>query len=65
MVFFVQTEGCYASVIWWLDWVHGVNIAPNQLVAIRVEFGETELREQVKMAGGYWDPIKKAWQMNF
>jgi hypothetical protein len=47
------------------DWVPGVNIAPDRQVSIRVEFGETELREQVKMAGGYWDPGKKAWQLSF
>ncbi len=29
------------------DWVPGVNIAPDRLVSIRVEFGESELREQV------------------
>jgi hypothetical protein len=47
------------------DWVPGVNIAPERKVSITVGYNETELREQVKMAGGYWDPEKKAWQLPF
>ena len=47
------------------DWVPGVNITPDRKVSIRVGFDETKLREHVKMAGGYWDPEKKAWQLSY
>ena len=47
------------------DWVPGVNISPERKVSIRVGYDEAELREQVKIAGGYWAPDKKAWQLSY
>lgn len=38
------------------DWVPGVTFPPDRQVLIRVGYGETDLREQVKLAGGYWNP---------
>jgi len=32
-------------------------------MSIQVGFGETELRENVKDADGYWDPAKKSWRL--
>ena len=31
----------------------------------QIDFGETELREQVKSAGDYWNPGKKAWMLSY
>ncbi len=31
----------------------------------RIGYGESELREQVKQAGGYWNPEKKAWHLSY
>jgi len=28
---------------------------------LHVSYGETELREAVKAAGGFWNPDRKAW----
>jgi len=30
---------------------------------VRIGDGEAELREQVKAAGGFWSPEKKAWRV--
>lgn len=43
------------------DWKKGYNIRPDQLVPIKVGFGETDLREKVKAAGAFWDKDQKAW----
>lgn len=32
-------------------------------VAVRIAFGETELRKQVKAAGGIWDGQRKLWRV--
>lgn len=45
------------------DWVPHLVIPPDKRVFIRVGFGETELRERIKAAGGYWNADKKAWHL--
>ena len=47
------------------DWVPGVIFPRNRQVFLRVGYGEAELREKVKQAGGYWDGEKKAWRLSF
>ena len=47
------------------DWVPGVLFSSDRRVAIQIGFGETELREQVKSAGGFWNPNKKAWILSY
>ncbi len=47
------------------DWVPGVTIPADRRVAIKIGFGETELREQVKNAGVFWNPNKKAWILSY
>ncbi len=47
------------------DWVPGVIIPADRRVEIRIGFGETELREKVKEAGGFWNPDKKAWIISY
>lgn len=47
------------------DWVPEVIIPRDRLVFIRIGYGETELREQVKQAGGYWHVQKKAWRLAY
>jgi dimeric dUTPase (all-alpha-NTP-PPase superfamily) len=46
------------------DWMPGYNIRPDQVVAIKIEFGEMALREQVKTAGAHWDKKQKAWLLS-
>jgi hypothetical protein len=43
------------------DWVPGVIFPTTERVLLRVGYGETELREAVNAAGGFWDPEKKGW----
>ena len=47
------------------DWIPGVKIPPDRKVSLKIGFGETELREQVKSAGGYWNPDKKVWMLSY
>jgi hypothetical protein len=47
------------------DWIPGVMIPTDRRVLVRIGFGETELREQVKKAGGFWNPDKKAWMVSY
>ncbi len=47
------------------DWVPGVIIPADRRVEIRIGFGETELREKVKEAGGFCNPDKKAWIISY
>ncbi|MEJ2156388.1 MAG: hypothetical protein P8X96_13705 [Desulfobacteraceae bacterium] len=47
------------------DWSPGVTIPMDSRVAIRIDYGETELRELVKGAGGYWNPEKKVWMLSY
>lgn len=47
------------------DWSPGVAIPMDSRVAIQIGYGETELRESVKMAGGYWNPEKKVWMLSY
>ena len=38
---------------------------PKTKVAIRVDWGETELGVKVKKAGGVWDGHKKVWELEY
>ena len=46
------------------DWMPGYNIKPDQVIPIKIEFGEIDLREKVKNAGAYWDKKQKAWLLS-
>ena len=47
------------------DWNPGVTFPMDKIVPVKIEFGETELREQMKQAGAYWNPEKKAWMLSY
>jgi len=47
------------------DWIPGVIIPADKRVHIRIGYGERELRERIKEAGGFWDADKKAWYLNY
>jgi hypothetical protein len=42
-----------------------VTIPADRRVALRIGFVETELHEQIKSTGGYWNPDKKAWILSY
>lgn len=44
-------------------WVPGVTIPAERQVAVRIGYNEHDLREKVKLAGGWWDAEKKAWRV--
>ena len=39
--------------------------APEQIVTIRVSALETTVRQQVKQAGGQWDPRRGVWVLRY
>jgi len=47
------------------DWIPGVVIPADRRVEVQIGFGETELREKVKKAGGFWNPDKKALVLSY
>jgi len=47
------------------DWIPGVIIPVDRRVHIRIGYGERELRERVKQAGGFWENERKAWFLRF
>jgi len=47
------------------DWIPDLIIPADRRVEIQIGFGETELREKVKNAGGFWNPDKKAWVLSY
>ena len=40
-------------------------IPPNEIVFVRVEWGEKEIAFKVKGAGGRWNKLKKAWELEY
>ncbi len=40
-------------------------IRPQQLLGVRVEYWETDIRDKVKAAGGIWRPRHKLWEMRY
>ncbi|MEJ1356088.1 MAG: hypothetical protein RPU64_16980 [Candidatus Sedimenticola sp. (ex Thyasira tokunagai)] len=47
------------------EWISGVSIPMDRHVHVRVDYGETELRQKVKSAGSFWDAKKKAWVLSY
>ena len=47
------------------DWIPQDHVRSHRLVELRIDYDETGLREQVKAAGGRWDPEKKLWQLPY
>jgi len=39
--------------------------APDQIVGLRVAFAGMEVRDQVKQAGGSWNPERRVWQLPY
>ena len=46
------------------DWIPGVTFPMDKTVQVKVGFGETELREQMKQAGAYWNAGERAWMLS-
>ena len=47
------------------EWIPQDHTSSERLVELRIGYGETGLREQVKAAGGRWDPEKKLWELSY
>jgi hypothetical protein len=47
------------------DWIPGVIIPVDRKVPLKIGFGEADLRDKVKSAGGYWNPDQKAWMLSY
>ena len=40
-------------------------ISPERIVAVQVAYSETDLRQQVKAAGGRWNGVQKVWELRY
>jgi hypothetical protein len=40
-------------------------IAPDRIVGLRVDFAEVAVRDQVKQAGGTWNPERRLWRLRY
>ena len=38
---------------------------PNDMVGVRIEFSEIELRGRIKSAGGIWRPRQRLWEVDW
>ena len=38
---------------------------PHDMVAVRIAYAETELRERIKAAGAIWRPRQKLWEVDW
>ena len=38
---------------------------PEDMVVVRIAYGESELRERVKRVGGIWRPRHKLWELDW
>ncbi len=38
---------------------------PNDMVAVRIGYSETDLRERVKTFGGIWRPRQRLWEVDW
>ena len=47
------------------DWIPGITFPVDKRVPVKIGFEETELREQMKQAGAFWNPEKKAWMLSY
>ena len=47
------------------DWIPGVRIPAEEVVSVKIDYGEMELRERIKQAGAFWDADKKVWRVRF
>lgn len=47
------------------DWSPGVRIPAEEVVSIRIDYGEMELRDRIKRAGAFWDADKRVWRVKF
>ena len=43
------------------DRIPGVTMQADRRAAVKIGYHETELREQIKQAGGFWNIRKKVW----
>jgi hypothetical protein len=49
-----------------VDWEPKAGTPADQtLVEIRIDWSETELRAEVKAAGGRWNPERKVWRLAY
>jgi hypothetical protein len=49
----------------WNPRARNVRRRPDDMVAVRIEYAESELRERVKRVGGIWRPRHKLWELEW
>ena len=49
----------------WHPRARNVRRRPDDMVAVRIAYSESELRERIKRVGGIWRPRHKLWEVNW
>jgi hypothetical protein len=49
----------------WLPRPREVRRNPADMVAVRIAYAETDLRQRIKAAGGIWHPRQRLWEIDW
>ena len=49
----------------WLPRARNARRRPDDMVAVRIAYTESELRERIKRVGGIWRPRHKLWEVDW
>jgi len=49
----------------WYPRARNARRRPEDMVAVRIAYNETELRERIKRVGGIWRPHHKLWEVDW
>lgn len=49
----------------WVPRQRNARREPHDMVAVRIGFSETALRERIKTAGGIWRPKQRLWEADW
>ena len=47
------------------EWTPAASLPKDQIVPVRIAYGELEMRERAKRAGGRWNPDRKVWELQY
>ncbi len=40
-------------------------VKPEEIVGLKIAYGEVDLGRQVKAAGGKWNPVRRLWEIRY
>ena len=61
----IKTVELIVETVPWMPRPRMPSRKPDEKVGVRIAFGETDLRKQVKAAGGVWRADRKLWEIDW